>query len=117
MAPVPSANKIAKNGVAFLNSMMSRKMQKKQNLPRSNNIPREIPINNEIDLVLPFSPADKRYARMNRAIRINAERPALSLSAFVQTEPDKVPLEGSTALCFRLICRVIRPYPKLFRLG
>lgn len=52
IAPVAIAKSTETNGVEFFSSIPSRNMQKKQNLPLSNNRPRDAPINNEIGAVL-----------------------------------------------------------------
>ena len=49
--PVAIATSTERNGVVFLSSMPSRKMQKKQKRPRSSNNPRLIPIRRETGAV------------------------------------------------------------------
>jgi hypothetical protein len=60
IAPVAIATNTEIKGVEFFSSIPSRKMQKKQNRPRSKRIPRAVPISNEIGAVFACSPEERK---------------------------------------------------------
>ncbi len=75
-----------KNGVVFLSSIPSLKMQKKQKRPRSSKRPKLIPINSEIGAV-EFSRFEERIkAVARRAAITKKEMPVRIFSCLVHKE-------------------------------
>jgi hypothetical protein len=117
MAPTAIALRIDRKGVVSLSSTASRKIQKKQNLPRSNAIPSALPINSERAA---FTPAPsfplRKYAVASNKITIAPAAVVRSVSALLQIEAStEVPPIAEPLP--KLVSVLIRKLPKLCQLG
>ena len=114
--PTAMALRIDRNGVVSRSSIASRKIQKKQNLPRSKVIPRAAPNRSE---KAAFAPVPSLPLSKNAAKRSTATIPA---AMTVRSESALLQIETSTEVApltpplSKLVSALIRQLPKLFRL-